>query len=168
MSIVEGACKECLPSQWAQKLPAGILVRRGTQDWEWGQQLKGGKRAFPSFELQTPGCTHRPLKNGDMEGFWSLSNSPWFPPQRTTQDSIPQMSLLPSTRHISNLGPPTSTTHKVSHWNLYGVQKNLLQIKRKVRRLGLLPGFWLTACERFHWAESSSCMVSKSGAINDS
>lgn len=76
VSIVEGACKECLPSQQAQQLPAGILVRRGTQDQEWGQQLKGGKRAFPSFELQTPGCTHSPLKNGDMEGFWESLKFP--------------------------------------------------------------------------------------------
>lgn len=99
-----------------------------------------------------------------------------FPLQRTTQDSIPQMSLQPSTCHISNLGPPTATTHKVSHWNLCGVQKNILQTKRKARRLRLLPfSLFLTvqprptACEIFHWAEkSSSCMVSKSGAINDS
>ncbi|CAF98760.1 unnamed protein product [Tetraodon nigroviridis] len=32
MSIVEGACEECLPSQQAQQLPAGMLVRRGTPD----------------------------------------------------------------------------------------------------------------------------------------
>lgn len=75
---------------------------------------------------------------------WKISgilwNPPWFPPlQRTTRASIPQTSLLPSTHHVSNLGPPTSTTHKVSGWYLWGVQKNSLQTKRNTRRLKLLP-----------------------------
>lgn len=63
-----------------------------------------------------------------------------FPPlQRTTRVSIPQTSLLPSTRHISNLCPPTSTTHKVSGRYLCGLQKNILQTQRNARRLKLLP-----------------------------
>lgn len=70
-----------------------------------------------------------------------------------------------------------STTHNVSDWNLHGVQKNILQTRKKARRLGLhsFPLFLTvqprpTACVRIHWAEKkiSSCTVSKSGAINDS
>lgn len=159
MSIVEGACKECLPSQQAQQLPAGILVRRGTQDRAWGQQLKGGKRAFPSFQLQTPGCTRRRMKKMvRWKVFGSLWNPPRFPPQRTTPDSIPQTSPLLGTRHISKPDTPTITPHKVSHWNLCGVQKNILQTKRKARSFFLFPLFLTvqprpTPCKRFHWAE---------------
>lgn len=127
MSIVEGECKECLPSQQAQQLLAGILVKkkkRGIQDWEWGQQLKGDERAFPSFELQTPGCSHRPLKNGDMEGFWESLKFPLNSPHKEP----PKIAFLKrlcclAPHRISNLGPPTSSAHKVFHWNLSGVQE---------------------------------------------
>lgn len=150
MSIVEGACKEYLPSQQAQQLPAGILVWRGTQDREWGQ-LKGGKHTFPSIELQTHRYTFRPLKYGEVEGFWLSFKSPLI----STRDSIPQTDGSAPTKlnwiHLQ--------LHRTRCLTKISVQKNILQTKRKAHWSFFLFPLFLTvqprrtACERFHWAE---------------
>lgn len=142
-----------------------------------GQQLKGGKRAFSSFELQTPGCTHRPLKNGDMEGFWGVFQISLDFPRKEPPETAFLKCLCCLAPAIYLIWVHLLLPHTMCHTGIsMEFKKNLLQTKRKARRLGLLPFSrflteqpGLTACERFHWAEkSSSCMVSKSGAINDS
>lgn len=91
-------------------------------------------------------------KNGEVEGFLVVFEN--FPPQRTTRDSIPQTSPPLGTRQISKPDTPTTTPHKVSHWNLCGLQKNILQTRRKARSFFLFsPVFRPAACKRFHWAE---------------
>lgn len=65
--------------------------------------------------------------------FGCLWNPPWYPPK------IAFLKHMLGTRHIAKLDPPTTPPHKVSHWNLCGVQKNILQTKRKAQRLKLLP-----------------------------
>lgn len=107
--------------------------------WEGalGTTIKRRQACF--FKLWAPDTR---VHSQTFEKWWhgrflgSLSNFPWIPPQRTTQDSIPQMSLLPSTHHISNLGPPTFTTHNVSHWNLYGVQEKSSSDKEESEEAG--------------------------------
>lgn len=80
-----------------------------------------------------------------------------FPPQRTTQDSIPQTSLLPSTRHIPNLGPPTSTTHKC-HTGI-SMEFRKISSRQKGKRgdwgFFFFPCFWQCSLDRLPAKDST-------------